>query len=322
MTGSELDSVAATGKGRPAPRFVEVFQENFERELDAISALVASGKYKLIAMDTEFPGVVARPLGSFPSSEDFQYQTLRCNVDLLKIIQVGLCVADPYGNLPSVEDAPSGNVWQFNFAFSLVDDIFAQSSVDMLQEAGINFEALQNHGIEPLHFGELLITSGLVLNEELTWITFHSGYDFGYLTKLCTADSLPMTRQEFQELVGLFFPRIFDIKCIMSSLQLHGGLNKLADTLHVRRHGAAHQAASDALLTLDAFTRLKQIHASAIGLEQCANLLYGLSFHSSMESATRNAAEHSNVTPESDTPHDSRDSFRVDHSASSATSAA
>ena len=31
-----------------------------------------------LAMDTEFPGVVARPVGNFKNSGEYHYQTLRC----------------------------------------------------------------------------------------------------------------------------------------------------------------------------------------------------------------------------------------------------
>ena len=70
----------------------------------------------LLAMmqDTEFPGVVARPIGSFSTNTDYQYQTLRCNVDLLKIIQLGLSFFDKHGNF--AEGCPT---WQFNFKFNL-----------------------------------------------------------------------------------------------------------------------------------------------------------------------------------------------------------
>ena len=33
--------------------------------------------YPYIAMDTEFPGVVARPVGNFKNSGEYHYQTLR-----------------------------------------------------------------------------------------------------------------------------------------------------------------------------------------------------------------------------------------------------
>jgi hypothetical protein len=39
-------------------------------------------------------------------------------------------------------------------------------------------------GIDVQHFGELLMSSGIVLNDDIRWITFHSGYDFGYLLKV------------------------------------------------------------------------------------------------------------------------------------------
>ena len=60
-------------------------------------------EYPYVAMDTEFPGVVARPIGDFKSSSDYQYQLLRCNVDLLKIIQLGLTFFNKDGEMPQVQ---------------------------------------------------------------------------------------------------------------------------------------------------------------------------------------------------------------------------
>ena len=45
-------------------------------------------KYPYVAMDTEFPGVVARPVGDV-TAVDYQYKTLKCNVDLLKVRREG-----------------------------------------------------------------------------------------------------------------------------------------------------------------------------------------------------------------------------------------
>jgi CCR4-NOT transcription complex subunit 7/8 len=107
--------------------------------------------------DTEFPGIVARPIGSFSSNADYHYQTLRCNVDLLKIIQLGLTFSDKEGNL--VDGCPT---WQFNFKFNLSEDMYAQDSIDLLQRSGIGFKSHEDKGIDILLFGELLTTSGSV----------------------------------------------------------------------------------------------------------------------------------------------------------------
>lgn len=45
-------------------------------------------RYPYVAMDTEFPGVVARPVGDVTAA-DYQYKTLKCNVDLLKVKEGG-----------------------------------------------------------------------------------------------------------------------------------------------------------------------------------------------------------------------------------------
>ena len=50
--------------------------------------------------------------------------------------------------------------------------MYAQDSIDMLTQAGIRFKRHEEDGIDPQHFAELIISSGLVLCEEITWITF------------------------------------------------------------------------------------------------------------------------------------------------------
>lgn len=90
----------------------DVWKHNLEEEFRTIRKVVQ--KYHYVAMDTEFPGVVARPVGEFRSTSDYHYQLLRCNVDLLRIIQLGLTFMDDEGKTP-----PGYSTWQFNFKFNL-----------------------------------------------------------------------------------------------------------------------------------------------------------------------------------------------------------
>lgn len=46
------------------------------------------------------------------------------------------------------------------------------------------------------------MSSGVVLNDEVRWITFHSGYDFGYLLKILTCLPLPPNESDFFEILG------------------------------------------------------------------------------------------------------------------------
>ena len=79
-----------------------------------VSSLFPHTPHYIQGQDTEFPGVVARPIGTFKTSSDYHYQTMRCNVDLLKLIQIGITLADEEGNFP--QDVTT---WQFNFKFSI-----------------------------------------------------------------------------------------------------------------------------------------------------------------------------------------------------------
>jgi len=220
-----------------------VWEENAEEEMAIIRELIETHPY--VAMDTEFPGVVARPV-SETYSPDFHYKSLKCNVDLLKIIQLGLTFADENGNY-----AKGCPCWQFNFKFNLNDDMFAQDSIDLLVTSGISFEDHATRGIDPLHFGELLMVSGLVLDDRVKWVSFHSGYDYAYLLKVLTTQDLPKDEKSFFELLKIYFPTIYDIKYMTSLCDGHfGGLQRLADDLGCPRIGPEHQAGSDSLLTM------------------------------------------------------------------------
>ncbi|XP_071733432.1 probable CCR4-associated factor 1 homolog 6 [Rutidosis leptorrhynchoides] len=252
----------------------EVWNHNLEQEFALIQNLVDQFPY--IAMDTEFPGIVIRPVGNFKNSNDYHYQTLKDNVDLLKLIQLGLTFSDEHGNLPKC-GTDKYCVWQFNFReFDVNDDVFANDSVELLKQSGMDFNKNIENGIDAMRFGELLMSSGIVLNDNVFWVTFHSGYDFGYLLKVLTCQHLPETQAGFFDLINMYFPTVFDIKHLMKFCNsLHGGLNKLAELLEVERIGVCHQAGSDSLLTACTFRKLKENFFSG-SLEKYAGVLYGL----------------------------------------------
>ncbi|CAI8601397.1 unnamed protein product [Vicia faba] len=257
----------------------EVWNDNLEAEFALIREIVDA--YPYIAMDTEFPGIVLRPVGSFKNSYDFHYQTLKDNVDMLKLIQLGLTFSDEQGNLPTFSHKDDDDklfcIWQFNFReFNVNEDIFANDSIELLRQCGIDFEKNNENGIDARRFGELLMSSGIVLNDSVHWVTFHSGYDFGYLLKLLTCQDLPETQVGFFNLINMYFPTVYDIKHLMRFCNsLHGGLNKLAELLEVERVGVCHQAGSDSLLTSCTFMKLKENFFSG-SLERYAGVLYGL----------------------------------------------
>eukprot|EP00268_Persea_americana_P028062 TRINITY_DN272_c2_g1_i1.p1 TRINITY_DN272_c2_g1~~TRINITY_DN272_c2_g1_i1.p1 ORF type:complete len:273 (+),score=13.41 TRINITY_DN272_c2_g1_i1:432-1250(+) len=261
-------------KGDESIHIREVWNDNVEAEFALIREIVDA--YPYVAMDTEFPGTVLRPVGSFKNSSDYNYQTLKANVDLLKLIQLGLTFSDEDGNLPTC-GTDRYCIWQFNFReFDVCSDVFANDSIELLRQSGIDFEKNSQRGIDANWFGELLMSSGIVLNNDVQWVTFHSGYDFGYLLKLLTCRSLPETQTEFFQLIKMYFPTVYDIKHLMKFCNsLHGGLNKLAELLDVERVGVCHQAGSDSLLTSCTFRKLKESFFNG-STEKYAGVLYGL----------------------------------------------
>ncbi|XP_071846451.1 CCR4-NOT transcription complex subunit 7-like [Apostichopus japonicus] len=253
------------------PVIVDVWNSNLDEVFNEIRIIVQ--KYHYVAMDTEFPGVVAKPLGEFRTCSEYQYQLHRCNVDLLKIIQLGLTFCDETGKFPQ-----GAATYQFNFKFNLHEDMYAHDSIELLATSGIQFKKHDEQGIDVETFAELLMTSGVILNDQVKWITFHSGYDFSYLLKALTATNLPSEETEFFELLRIYFPRIYDIKYLMKSCKdLKGGLQEVADILQIHRVGPQHQAGSDSLLTILAFLKMRESYfEDNIDDDKYCGHLYGL----------------------------------------------
>lgn len=70
-----VEGLTSKTPGGDLLRVREVWNDNLDEELEMIRSIV--DEYPYLAMDTEFPGIVARPVGNFKNSGEYHYQTLR-----------------------------------------------------------------------------------------------------------------------------------------------------------------------------------------------------------------------------------------------------
>jgi len=254
----------------------KVWGYNLFYEFSLIRQLV--GKYNFVSMDTEFPGIVHSPTIRRRLQPKEQYGYLKANVDALNIIQIGLTLSDAIGNLP--HDENNRYIWEFNFRdFNVKRDLHNKDSIEMLYRQGIDFFRNTVQGVDSIHFAMLMRWSGLLFNDSVTWVTFHSAYDFGYLVKILTRQYLPYSLEEFLHVLRrLFGSNVYDIKyMIRYSNSLYGGLEQVADILHVDRAiGKSHQAGSDSLLTSDTFHKMVNTCFVNNEVKKHAGVIFGL----------------------------------------------
>jgi CCR4-NOT transcription complex subunit 7/8 len=245
----------------------DVFMDNFIPEIKTLSHLIE--KYNYVAMDTEFPGIVYQ---SSVNTREAYYRTIKTNVDKLKLIQVGISIKDEFGNFPD-----GVHTWQFNLKFDLNNDQYSNESIALLTNSGINFELLENRGIPAEVFGEYLIVSGLVLNENIYWISFHGIYDFAYFLRSVTNLPLPETELNFFDMLRVYFPNYFDIRFLVRfNDEFRGSLSRLGQELNISRVGTKHQAGSDSLITSEIFFKLIKefLHQDVTKTDK--NVLFGI----------------------------------------------
>ncbi|WMV07417.1 hypothetical protein MTR67_000802 [Solanum verrucosum] len=240
----------------------EVWADNLNEAFDDISDFI--DEFPCISMDTEYPGIIYHsPVPFSKQSPAEKYNLLKSNVDELKLIQVGITLSDANGNLPElvIQGKRFRVLWQFNFSdFDRNRDRYAEASIQLLVNSGIDFERNLKFGIRSIDFGELLMSSGLVCNDSVSWVTFQGANDIGYLLKILRGRNLPDSLDVFYDFVKVFFGgKLYDVKCLMRHFHnLHGGLDRVAGQLGlVRVAGRQHQAGSDSLLTCHVFYKMR-----------------------------------------------------------------
>lgn len=262
----------------------DIWRVDMEAAFDRIQTLVET--FNFVAIDTEFPGVVLNPNNQSHlrlTDEAINFLQLRGNVNNLKIIQLGLSFSNEKGEKPS-----GVHTYQFNFEFDLQREMYAEDAINLLTNAGLDFKKhASDAAIRLDEFGEMLMSSGLVLNDEVHWISFHGMYDFAYPLHLLMSQDLPDNPIGFFDMLLMYFPQITDLKYQKRKPDdghgFHGGLQTLAYRYGVTRYGKDHQAGSDALLTMDVFFSLedsrreKAFDGHLYGLSQEERLWYDIS---------------------------------------------
>lgn len=185
---------------------------------------------------------------------------------------MGITLSDKYGNLPK-----DVSTWQFNFKFDLDNDNSSPEAINLLESAGIDFNKFLQRGICPQQFAENFISSGIVLNENVNWITFHGIYDLAYLLKILSNQKIPENEALFMEELDVYFYNHFDIRYIIRELSwLRGSLTKLASYLDIQRIGSAHQAGSDSLVTSKLYFKIVDQFQDHIDIERDRNSVSGI----------------------------------------------
>jgi CCR4-NOT transcription complex subunit 7/8 len=179
----------------------DVWQSNLEEEFRTIQGIV--DEYPIIALK-----VVTGETGHRPVR--IPYHQMRQKVVTHSMLQLGMTFMDTSGRL-----RPGTAVWQFNFRPARIRNGFTTNHTHQSHNSSV----AQIQGIDVSEFAELLTASGIVLNRNVTCVSFNAVLDFGHLIQMLTGGPLPDSEQQFQEQLSLYFPVTYDIKYLSKSVR-------------------------------------------------------------------------------------------------------
>lgn len=259
----------------------DVWQSNLDSEFKIIQTTV--DKYPVVALK-----VLSLPLISKTGS-DFrsQYQQMKEKVDMTTVIQLGMTLMDRAGKLP-----PGSFAWQFNFRLNQNDDTCTQI-VRSVPKSGTGSRQQEKVAIDVSEFSELLISSGIVLNDDVICVSFDAGQDFGHLLKWLTGRHLPAEETDFIGLLLTYFPVLYDVKyltkscknmngdlrvvCIHSVFDVHDQAVlsfQVANRLGIQRLKSPHQTGADSLMIAMIFHKMRELYfENMIDYKYCGQVI-------------------------------------------------
>ena len=268
------------GEGLPLAHtspILKVWNANLPEGVLTLCHLATDCHY--VAVDTEFPGVVAQLTSDCLSPLDRAYGNIKVNVDLLRPLEIAFSFFRETGHRLCTGFSPVCTI-QFNLKWDVHTEPYDENSIHFLQECGLDLDRLQRDGIDTADFLAAISASGLLRNPNITWIGFQCAYDFAFLMKIIAQwPQMPSHAWQYEILLQVYFPRIVDVKALLVECGfVRGGLQALADALGVPREGRQHEAGSDALLTGEAYFHFLQRYQAHHLPSRLLNLLCGLNY--------------------------------------------
>lgn len=139
-------------------------------------------------------------------------------------------------------------------------------------------------------FGEYLMTSGLILNPNVTWVSHNSLFDYGYLLRIITNAPLPIAEPtidkpstplyaKFLTCLDFYLKHYYDLKVIVEAksdaTKLRLPLSILGQAAGVVPLSPQNQSGSYAMTTLGAFLRFRDEKTD----KETASVLCGIDKH-------------------------------------------
>ncbi|CAN6454401.1 unnamed protein product [Victoria cruziana] len=260
-----------------------VWEDNFDAEMNMIRETTMI-RHPFVSLTTRLLLCGEKiPVGNIWGDCDANYSALLQTINRFRnMVQVGVALCDRMGRLPRCGETGRPCIWEFNL-MPLEEAAVPERENRFLEQfcGNVNAERLRSQGIHPARMAAELWRCSLIMKDRIGWVTFKGGLDFVTLLRWDKhgAQGLPVERKEFLRLVALYFPVFYDVAAVMGFHPVadDGTIDVSAMSINMwREDGSPHGAASDSLLALQLFVRMRMLRKGCVLLEKKARVLFGV----------------------------------------------